>query len=77
MRQRGRPTSRPIGSATRADFGQTIKPYVILLDSLGQSVSIGIGLVNLAYLYWLAMGDESLRITMFLGVGGLNNSRQR
>jgi hypothetical protein len=33
-------------SATRADFDQTIKPYVILLDSLGQSVLVGMGLVN-------------------------------
>ena len=46
VRRRGRPTSRPLSSATRADFDQTIKPYLILLDSLGQSVSVGIGLVN-------------------------------
>ena len=57
MRQRGRPTSRPISSATRADFGQTIKPYVILLDSLGQSVSIGIGLVKIRPGLLVLVGD--------------------
>ena len=30
----------PLSSATRADFDQTIKPYVILLNSLGQSVLV-------------------------------------
>ena len=46
VRRRGRPTGRPLSLAARADFDQTIKPYLILLYSLGQSVSIGIGLVD-------------------------------
>ena len=44
--RRGDRTSRPLSSAARADFDQTIKSHVILFDSLSQSVLVGVGLVN-------------------------------
>jgi hypothetical protein len=66
----------PLSSATRADVDQTIKPHLILLDPLRQSVFVGVGLVNAnellpAYLCWLSMADESLRITMSLRLCGV------
>jgi hypothetical protein len=60
----------------------SIKPAVILLDPLSQSVVAGVGLVNASWLlpaYWygLPIADESLRIAMFLRLGGVYNSRRR
>jgi hypothetical protein len=69
-------------SAARADVDQAIKPRVILFDPLSQSVSVGVGLVNVNYLlpaYWfrLPMADERLRVSVFLRLGGVYNSRRR
>jgi hypothetical protein len=82
MRRKGGPTSAPFGSAARADVDQAIKPDVILLDPLSQNVFAQVGLVNAnqllpGYWYGLPMADESLRITMFLRLGGVYNRRRR
>jgi hypothetical protein len=82
MRRKGGRTIAPLGSAIRADVDQAIKPSVILLDPLRQSVAAAMGLVNVNYLlpaYWfrLPMADESLRVSVFLRLGGVYNSRRR
>jgi hypothetical protein len=82
MRRKGGRTIAPLGSPTRADVDQAIKPGVILLDPLRQSVAAAMGRVNASQLlpgYWyrLPMADESLRITMFLRLGGVYNRRRR
>jgi hypothetical protein len=80
MRRKGARTSASVGSAARADVDQAIKPTVILLDPLRQSVVAAAGLPNqllLAHPHWWPMAYESLHVSVFLRMGGVYNGCRR